>query len=358
MIINIAFTLFIAFIGGSLFKKMKIPAAYMTGGMIAVAALSILTNQMTMPRSMKFFAQVISGAYIGQQSSRNTFLQLKNLVLPIVLLMSLFTINCFALGAVFVHFFDMDWTTALLSCLPGGIMDISLISIDMGANAEIVATMQLARLVGMLIILPQWSKLILNTVSKITSHKKGAHIHRSEITSSTKTILPTQQVQSDLAILIIAFIGGYIGLILGIPVGALVLALIFSFVYKLRVNPASLSPYIRYGAQVLAASIIGSNFTMHSLIQMKALVLPIIILFVGFLLINIIFTLVISRLGLLDVQSAIFASSPAGATDISLIAADLGGDLTSIASIQITRTLFAIVVLPQLINLFVQFVVG
>ncbi|WP_326930184.1 AbrB family transcriptional regulator [Enterococcus sp. RIT-PI-f] len=353
MIIQIVFTLLIALIGGLIFKRMKIPAAFMTGGMIAVAILSILTNQMAMPRSMKFFAQVISGAYIGQQSSRNTFLQLKHLILPIIFLMSLFTINSFILGAIFVHFFSMDWTTALLSCLPGGIMDVSLISIDMGANAEIVATMQLARLVGMLIILPQWSKLILTTFAKKNKQQKS-RTNKDNQSAPSVTIVAKKSMTNDIKILFIAFIGGSLGVFLGIPVGALIFALLFSFMYKLRVDPFSLSPYVRYGAQILAASIIGSTFTMHSLSQMKTLVFPIIILFIGFLLVNITFTLIVSHFDILDTQSAIFASSPAGATDISLIAADLGGDLTSIASIQITRTLFAIVVLPQLINFFIH----
>ncbi|OJG61505.1 hypothetical protein RT43_GL000816 [Enterococcus italicus DSM 15952] len=37
------------------------------------------------------------------------------------------------MGKIFSLFFHMDAITALLSCLTGGIMDISLISIDMGA---------------------------------------------------------------------------------------------------------------------------------------------------------------------------------------------------------------------------------
>jgi len=41
-------------------------------------------------------------------------------------------------------------------------MDVSLISIDMGVQSEIVATMQLIRLIGMLLILPYWIQLILD----------------------------------------------------------------------------------------------------------------------------------------------------------------------------------------------------
>lgn len=54
--------------------------------------------------------------------------------------------------------------------------------------------------------------------------------------------------------------------------------------------------------------------------------------------------------GILDLQSALFASSPAGATDISLLAGDLGGDMAKIAGIQISRTLYTVIVMPLLVK--------
>ncbi|VEH33297.1 ammonia monooxygenase [Streptococcus equi subsp. equi] len=54
--------------------------------------------------------------------------------------------------------------------------------------------------------------------------------------------------------------------------------------------------------------------------------------------------------GILDLQSALFASSPAGATDISLLAGELGGDMPKIAGIQISRTLYTVVIMPLLVK--------
>ncbi|WGS34424.1 AbrB family transcriptional regulator [Streptococcus equi] len=52
----------------------------------------------------------------------------------------------------------------------------------------------------------------------------------------------------------------------------------------------------------------------------------------------------------MDLQSALFASSPAGATDISLLAGELGGDMPKIAGIQISRTLYTVVIMPLLVK--------
>lgn len=52
--------------------------------------------------------------------------------------------------------FNFDAATALLSCLPSGVMDVSLMSIDMGAEPDVVATLQTDRFVGIMLILPVW----------------------------------------------------------------------------------------------------------------------------------------------------------------------------------------------------------
>lgn len=60
---------------------------------------------------------------------------------------------------------------------------------------------------------------------------------------------------------------------------------------------------------------------------MGQLIFPAITLLFSYLVINFIFAFSAYRLGFLDLQSALFASSPAGATDIVLIAGDFGGDM-------------------------------
>ncbi|ASB96838.1 ammonia monooxygenase [Streptococcus equi subsp. equi] len=154
--LSILMTLFVGTLGGLVAKRLSIPAPFMIGSMVAVALASILTKQVEAINPMKIFAQIISGAYIGQSVSKSDLLNLPKLAKSIISLMSLFTLNMFLLGGVFVYCFDLDPVTALLSCLPGGIMDVSLMAVDMGAKADIVATLQSARLVGMLLFLPVW----------------------------------------------------------------------------------------------------------------------------------------------------------------------------------------------------------
>lgn len=346
--LSILMTLFVGTLGGLVAKRLSIPAPFMIGSMVAVALASILTKQVEAINPMKIFAQIISGAYIGQSVSKSDLLNLPKLAKSIISLMSLFTLNMFLLGGVFVYCFDLDPVTALLSCLPGGIMDVSLMAVDMGAKADIVATLQSARLVGMLLFLPVWVTFWVNRFdpkAKATKKKIVKSASSQDTRPSRK-----EQLWNNIQVLSIATIGGLIGLGLKIPVGALIVSLLFSTALKVLRQTSQMPSTLRYIAQVFAGSIIGTSFTQDSLLQMGHLIVPILLLLSSYLIINLFFGYIMYKKGILDLQSALFASSPAGATDISLLAGELGGDMPKIAGIQISRTLYTVVIMPLLVK--------
>ncbi|WP_057491798.1 AbrB family transcriptional regulator [Streptococcus orisasini] len=361
MILQIGFTLLIGLLGGLTAKKLQVPAPFMIGSMVAVAVFSIITGEMKMEGSLKIFAQIVSGAYIGQQVSKKDFLNLPKLAASIASLMLLFTVNMIVIGFVFIAFFKMDAVTAFLSCLPGGIVDVSLMSIDMGAQSDIVATLQSARLVGILIILPMWVAFITKHFAPEDSKQEAAlssgsiepHAFKDKKSREKRRSLKKEWTNNAL-ILVVASIGGLIGLWLGIPVGALIFSLIFSSILKIIKNTEQLTKAIRYVAQVFAGSLIGINFTQKSLMELVHLIIPIILLLTSYLIINAFFGFIMYKRGILDLQSALFASSPAGATDISLLAGELGGDMPKIAGIQISRTLYTVIIMPMLVRLIVH----
>ena len=360
MILQIGFTLLIGLLGGLTAKKLQVPAPFMIGSMVAVAVFSIITGEMKMEGSLKIFAQIVSGAYIGQQVSKKDFLNLPKLAASIASLMLLFTVNMIVIGFVFIAFFKMDAVTAFLSCLPGGIVDVSLMSIDMGAQSDIVATLQSARLVGILIILPMWVAFITKHFAPEDSKQEAAlssgiiepHAFKDKKSREKRSL--KEEWTNNALILAIASIGGLIGLWLGIPVGALIFSLIFSSILKIIKNTEQLTKAIRYVAQVFAGSLIGINFTQKSLMELVHLIIPILLLLTSYLIINAFFGFIMYKRGILDLQSALFASSPAGATDISLLAGELGGDMPKIAGIQISRTLYTVIIMPMLVRLIVH----
>ncbi|MGT2930107.1 AbrB family transcriptional regulator [Streptococcus dentasini] len=353
MIGHLFLTLTVGLLGGVLAKKIGLPAPFMVGSMIAVATVSIITGQMVIASSAKILAQIVSGAYIGQQVSKSDLRNLPHLAKPIAGLMGLFTLNMVLVGLIFIAFFQLDPVTVFLSCLPGGIVDVSLMSIDMGAQSDIVATLQSARLIGILIILPLWVAWLTKKITPIspTASKADISAPPQQLSTHIRTELTkSQQWKNNALILCIASLGGLLGWWLGIPVGALIFSLIFSCVLKILRDTKQLSISIRYLAQIVAGALIGINFTQTSLFRMFHLLIPILLLLASYLLINGLFGFLVYKTGLLDLQSALFASSPAGATDISLLAGELGGDMPKIAGMQISRTIYTTLIMPFIVR--------
>ncbi|MGT2756817.1 AbrB family transcriptional regulator [Streptococcus ovuberis] len=344
---SLLITLLVGTFGGLVAKKLKFPAPFMIGSMIAVAVVSMLSGNMVTTKAMKIIAQIISGAYIGQTIKQEDFRSLPGLGKIIVLLMGLFTLNTFLMGLVFIQFFGMTPVTAFLSCLPGGIMDVSLMAVDMGAQADIVATVQTARLMGILMILPLWISF---WTRRLAAPSEAKEISSQRIQKAKKGFSRKQWL-TNVQVLTVATIGGIIGRWTGLPVGTLIFALLFSSCLKLRFHTRQLSSPIRYLAQIFAGSMIGTSFTRSSISQMVHLIVPVLLLLSSYLLINLVFGLWLSKRGMLDLQSALFASSPAGATDLTLMAGDLGGDMAKIAVIQISRILYTVVLMPLMVKL-------
>lgn len=344
---SILITVLVGLLGGILAKRLKMPAPYMIGSMIAVAIVSITMDNMVTTKSMKVFAQIVSGAYIGQNVQKEDLKQLPKLGKTIILLMGLFTLNMVVMGLIFINYFEMTPVTAFLSCLPGGIMDVSLMAIDMGAQSDVVATIQTARLMGILVILPLWISFWVKRYGHAPEKKS---ISKDSINQMTSKLSPKKQWINNGFILVVATIGGMIGLWSGIPVGALIVSLLSSSFLKMTRNTVQMSPSIRYLAQICAGSIIGTSFTEASLRQMMHLIIPVTLLLTSYLIINVCYGFWMYKQDTLDLQSALFASSPAGATDLTLMAGELGGDMAKIAGIQITRILYTVIVMPILVK--------
>ena len=82
-----AVTLLVAVAGGLLFKRLKMPAPYVVGAMLAVALFNIFTDLAFFPRIIKVGVQSIAGAYIGSGIGRSDLRNLRGVILPALLIM-------------------------------------------------------------------------------------------------------------------------------------------------------------------------------------------------------------------------------------------------------------------------------
>ncbi|HYE80711.1 MAG TPA: AbrB family transcriptional regulator [Clostridia bacterium] len=151
---RIIYTLIIAGLGGYTGIKLKLPAGALIGSMFSVAFYNMSTGNGYIPIYFKLIAQIIVGGVIGLSFDKATVKSLKALALPAVILaMGLLAYNLL-LGYIISGLTGLDLTTALFSCAPGGVTDMTLISEAYGADTPKVALLHLVRLISVISLFP------------------------------------------------------------------------------------------------------------------------------------------------------------------------------------------------------------
>ena len=351
-------TVLVGFVGFKIAKKLKAPAPAMIGSMRAVGITNIAFDYAYLPVVIKNFTQVITGAFIGVQIKKHDLLQLKSVYKPAILLIIILTLNTFIIGSI-IHFgFNIDYTTALLSCVAGGITDISLISMDMNADSSIVAVLQLVRLVVTLTCFPILIEFLCRNNDEKAENKS---ITVEKINTGLNRLLNRflkNEISKVVFTLLVAGMFGYIGYVLDFPSGVLVMAT-FSVAFLNCFTDITYIPInLKFYAQIFAGALVGCNITRSAVGGFVNLFIPALLLVFGYFLVDIIYARVCSRFKLLDFKSACFSACPAGVSDMALIASDLGADLKTTAVIHVVRLIYAIGFMPSIIALFITLIGG
>lgn len=365
MKLNLVIAIMVALAGGLSFKKMKFPAGLMVGAMISAGVLNIFTGIVSVPEYLKFFVQVIAGAYVGMEMDKEKVKQLRTIIRPaIVMVLGLLFINI-SLGMLVYFMTDMDLMTSLFSTVPGGMTDVSIISQDMGADTARTAIFQLARLIGVVTFFPLIIKAINKRINKdkfkIGCDEEAADLgeaavdENNPITEKNYFKLESMHILNNageiVITLIVAFVSGAVGKWSGVPAGAMLFSLIGVTILKLITNKGDVPVILKQSAQVFAGTFIGGSITLQVVLGLRFVVFPIIVVLILYTILCMSLGYLISKLFKLDLITALFACTPAGASDMALIASDIGATGSQVALFQATRLISVIAFFPGTIKI-------
>lgn len=342
---NFFLTLLVALIFGYIFLKLKVPGAMMIGSIVGVSLLNITTGMAYMPPYSRTFAQIIAGAFIAIGLERSDLKRLKDIIKPtLVLLVGMFILNI-TLGSLIYLTSPLDLTTSLMSAVPGGMSDIPIISEEMGADSSKVALLQFIRMTFGIGIFPS----IIARVSRLEIFKDETEYEVYKRASTNEDTVANLMITT-----IIASICGFMGKWTGIPSATLVFAMIGTIIYKLITNKGSMPRWMRRFAQVLSGSYIGSTMVMDKVMELKYLILPAILIVLGYLIACFIIGLIIHKKYKMPMDEAMLAATPAGASDMALISADIGIESADVIAMQIIRMVSVVSFAPQLVRFIVS----
>lgn len=352
MTLRLVLTLLVGTLGGFIFFKLKAPAGMLVGAIFAVSVLSVATPFALMPPTAKLAAQTITGAYIGSTISKEDLFHLPRIISPYLFIMAGFFILNMVSGLLIYILSPLDLLTSLLCAMPGGISDTPLIAMDMGADAAKVAVLQFVRMVFGIGALP----LLIVAVDRMADKRQNGDLPQNTPNKGPQPKTAAKRVKAPAALLITlgaATLGGLVGKWLKIPAGALIVSMLVTLTLKMFYSKAYLPLWCRRVAQVLSGCCIGSQMTYGDVIEMRFLIVPAVVLVIGYFANCIIMGYLLNRCFKIPRLEAMLCVSPAGATEMALISADLSVESPDLVVIQICRLIGVMAVFPQLIALFV-----
>lgn len=339
--LNFLLTLFIASFVGWIFYKLHIPGGILVGAVVGIVMFNLLFGIAFMPSQAKVAAQIVSGAFIGVGVSREEIKQFRRLFKPLSILLGCMFILNLALGSIIYLTSDMDLMTAMFCAIPGGMSNIPIIAAEMGADSTRVAVMQFIRMCAGIGIFPSVIKNLAKNEEKVSKptakEQKTAYSHYGFLVAAAA-----------------ATAGGLLGEISNIPAGALLFSLIATIVAK-QIYPACMLPgWIKRLAQMLAGAYIGTGISPKDIPQMKGLLLPATIMLAAYMIACVIIANLLNRHTTLTTAEGMLAATPAGASDMALISADIGISSPDVIILQIGRMLSAVLIFPNVIRFLIS----
>ncbi len=132
--------------------------------MMSTIAIKLKFEEVQIPNIFRRVAQLLSGAYIGYTMTYADVIGLKNLFIPILIVVFFYFLNCMFSGYMLQKYFKFGLQEGMLSAAPAGASDMALISADIGVSSPRLVMIQVARLIVVVSVFPQVILLILKLV--------------------------------------------------------------------------------------------------------------------------------------------------------------------------------------------------
>lgn len=146
----------------------------------------------------------------------------------------------------------------------------------------------------------------------------------------------------------VAALGSYLFHKMKIPAGALIGAIIFSAAFNILTDFGAFPAFIKTVMQAIAGAFIGLRITRRDLFELKRTLFGGVVMFLFMVCYTLLVGHFLNRVTALDLPTSLVCAMPAGLSDTAIISADLGANATQTTVVHTLRTLFSILLLPQI----------
>lgn len=329
---NFIITLCVAFIGAYTFKKFKIPVGAMIGSLCFVAIYNIITNQAVFYNDLKSLLQLGSGILIGSRITHTIVKNFKNLWKPYIVMLITMLVVLISMSTLLTNLSDIDAMSTLFGLAPGGATDLTILSADYNANMSFVALVHTARRLFLMLGVP----FIANTF-----FEKEEYISLSKNKKDNK---PIHLISALLCAVLCIFVFKLIKVKSAVMLGAIVGSALSNLCYHNYSTPKNY-PFI---LQTISGAFVGSTINIELVSQLSSYSIAVVIVIVETLAIILLNTFLLRRLFKMSPLTSLIAASPGALSDMTLLSEELGGDMPTVAALQIARMFSIVLIIPYL----------
>ncbi|SLN20148.1 Putative ammonia monooxygenase [Pseudoruegeria aquimaris] len=319
-----ALTLALAAAGGGFFAWAGLPLPWMLGAMTATLLAAMRRAPLAAPDRLRGATVAVIGVMLGAGFSGDTLAHFGHWTLSLLGLLACVAISAGAVWLFLIRFGRMDPVTALFSAMPGGIVEMTEIGRQHGADEREIVLAHAARIVLVIALVALWFRVALGLevrgVAPLNGGETGA---------------------LDIAILLACGVaGGFLGLRLGLPAPTFLGPMILSAAAHVTgLTEGSPPSWLVICAQVILGAIIGCRFlgvAPREVLRAFALSLGATLIMLA---VALGFALGLHRVLGQSAEQVLLAYAPGGLTEMSLVALSMGADVAYIATHHLVRVI-------------------
>jgi hypothetical protein len=327
-------------------ERLKFPAATFLGPMFFVGATAIVgLPQPTYPPEAILLLQATFGVFLGCMADRDSVLRIRAMGAPVAITALWTVVTSFILAFVLAHTTGLDVKTAFLSTVPGGIPEMSAMSIAMGGNTAIVVAMQTLRVIAIMGAFPLLTKRAVAT----RAAQPGDPSRAGSLAADGR-----RGPAGWLISLALGLTGGVTLAFLQVPAGGILGSMAVVAVGRVAGFGLTRPPaWLRLVAMFGISSYVGTTLSYHTLVELRDIAVPAVIVSLGILVSGLALARFVQLRSSMDYATALLACAPAGVSQMVIIADELGTDPLTVTVFQLTRLMVCVFVMPVLFALFI-----
>ena len=352
---NLIFVVCVGWAGGTLFKKARIPAAALLGALVISALWAMTGTQPGYPSgALSFLSNVAIGLFLGVRLNRESCRLLRTLPGAALLVAGWMLGLSLVMGYLMSTFTSLPFPTAMLGSTAGGITEMALLSLSMGADVASVTLLQVFRLLAAVLTTPVLCRMWMRNhpSSPVCCVAKEGD---DPVDAVGAPVPSGARMRTNVLCVAAAVFGGAAGKWLSLPAGPLIGAMVGSGAVTILVGEPKLpAGLIRTFGQVGVGIIIARSITKEVLVGFVELLGPLALLTVGMIGGSLLLAVLLHRIAGFAPMTCMLAASPGGLSQIASIADEFGADPVIVSLIQTVRLLSIILVLPPLLPLLMR----